>query len=196
MPRPVYPKELQALLTPDGKKIKRGAVEMRAFTDTENNIYINFCGLRGNNKWQGVKFIASLVIGRTDKNIEFADELVTALIKDNPNKKITLVGHSMGASFASYCGIKNNLDTINFNGLGLSTHHIKKLKNQGHQNTRTIHINTNKDWLSQKMHNFFLIQPGERYFIESFSGHAVVTENQDYLAEELCTISNRMENVQ
>ena len=94
-----------------------------------------------------------------------------------PDKRIILTGHSMGAAFSSYCGIKNDFDVINFNGMGLTRRLVKKLSHEKNE-CHILHINSRHDWLSQFVQKLFLVQVGERVLLTRFGGHALAYRSE------------------
>ncbi|HEY3591021.1 MAG TPA: lipase family protein [Buttiauxella sp.] len=193
IPRTDYPDDFKG----NGGLYSEGAIHMGAYfipgqptlkkttsykCGSDNNVI--YLGFSGYNDHHDVKFIFKCLFGKETKEMKKAAELVDAFKKQQPNKKIVLVGHSMGGALASYCGIKHDLDVVNFNGMGLSRHLIKRLQ-KGKSSCHITNINTQKDWLS-RLQKSALIQPGQRYKLSLFTGHGLHhrKQNEDYLISD------------
>jgi hypothetical protein len=188
-----YPDTLQKWLTADGKSLSRGAVHMRAYNDEkEGTVYLTFSGFSKQNLRSDLKFIFKSFFGKETKEIKNALEAVDAFQKHYPNKRIVLTGHSMGGAFSTYCGIKKELPTINFNGMGLSRRLLRKLSSE-HKLCQIFHINTHKDWLTQFVQRPVFVQPGERFGLPGYSGHALSYNNaakgRTFLSDEIYRLS-------
>lgn len=167
------PNSLRSNISTDNKTIHIGAIRARVSEDLHNDVlYVNFSGLTPKTLGSDIKFIIKNLFGYETKEMRKALDLVDKVMDKNPNKKIIITGHSMGGALASYCGIKRQCQVVNFNAMGLRASLLKKMANDINHSD-IININTKNDWLSQYVQRGVLTQPGQRYRLDSFSGHGL-----------------------
>jgi len=100
--------------------------------------------------WNGV--VWSNLFGLKTGLYNQAEQLYLAL-KDHPDlqgKKLTLVGHCMGGSLASYIGIKNQVKVNSFNTLAHGVKIQKEIGNEKlkHADEYVTHVSIGKDFFS------------------------------------------------
>ncbi|EOZ9391069.1 hypothetical protein ACQYE5_003033 [Enterobacter cancerogenus] len=173
-----YPSALRSCQLNGGKSLTQGAVHLRGYiNESENIVYLNFSGVSNTSLITDVKFILSSLRGRETSDMKNALAMVKTFQQAYPDKKIVLSGHSMGGAFSSYCSIKAGLPAVNFNGMGLTRRLINSLRHQ-HPHCNIIQINAHHDWLSQFVQKRILVQPGERFKVPGFSGHALYSQTK------------------
>ncbi|MGL5968966.1 MAG: hypothetical protein ACRCZ6_17735 [Kluyvera sp.] len=174
-----YPTALRTYQLNNDKTLSQGAVHLRGYVaESENTVYLSFSGISNNNLLTDIKFILSSLRGRESTDLKNALMMVKTFQQAYPNKKIILTGHSMGGAFSSYCSIKTGLPAVNFNSMGLTRRLINSLRTQ-HTSCNIVQVNAHHDWLSQFVQKKILVQPGERFKMPGFKGHALYHNAKD-----------------
>jgi len=186
-----YPDSLHKYIIKKSNSLHHGAVQLCAYQSKKepHQIYLVFNGLGDSNFWPGVNFIIKNLIGYEGSEFDFADHVVKCFINMYSDKLITLIGHSMGGGFSSYCSIKNDIPAVNFNAMGLSPRLLKTQMKKSKNELKIVHINAKNDWLTQKLQRDFLTQPGCRYLVKNFDHHAPVDTKGNFMADKLYYIS-------
>ena len=136
------------------KSDRWSALQVSVYIRDDGTAILAFAGMDPFTRPGSLKNVLAAGLGIEESGFQDAVQLVAEFMKKY-NGKVELIGNSLGGGIAHFVAMKLGLKATAFNSMGLHTN-LRDLLGGNLENAKdVIHINTQKDWLSQGFENSY-----------------------------------------